>query len=170
MEDDMANKQTFTPQEWTKILEGVVLSGMAVTAAEPSGIIGLLKESFASAGMLAKAKSNPQANPLIKDVVVEFESSDGRGKMQEALKKRFAGASSADVRNRSIEVLREVSALVDAKAPQDAPAFKSWLRDISTKVAEAASEGGFMGFGGERVSANEKATLKDVAKALGVAA
>ena len=114
----MANKQIFTPQEWTKILEGVVLSGMAVTAAEPSGIIGLLKELFASAGMLAKAKSNPHANPLIKDVVVEFESSEGRGKMQEALKKRFAGASSADVRGRSIDVLREVSALVDAKAPR----------------------------------------------------
>ena len=43
MEDTMANKQTFTPEEWTKIMESVALSGMAVTAADPSGLIGLLR-------------------------------------------------------------------------------------------------------------------------------
>jgi hypothetical protein len=166
----MANKQAFTPEEWTKILESVVLSGMAVTAADPSGIIGLLKESFASAGMLAKAKSDPGAGALVKDVVGEFETSEGRGMMQEAIKKRFAGASQADISGRSIEALREVSAILDAKAPEDAPAFKGWLREISTKVADAATEGGFLGFGGQRVSDAEKATLSDLAKALGVAA
>jgi hypothetical protein len=170
MEDHMANKQSFTPEEWSKILEGVVLSGMAVTAAEPSGIIGLLKESFASAGMLAKAKSDPGASELVKGVVAEFESSEGRSKLQQALGKRFSGASPADVRTRSIDVLKEVSRLLDAKAPKDAPAFKSWMRDISMKVADAASEGGIMGFGGQRVSAAEKATLNDIAKALGMAA
>jgi hypothetical protein len=170
MEDDMADKQTFAPDEWTKILEGVVVSGMAVTAAEPSGIIGLLKESFASAGMLAKAKSNPAANALVKSVVDEFTTSEGRTRVQEALSKRFSGASPAEIRDQSIDVLRQVSTLVDAKAPQDAPAFKSWLRDISTKVADSASEGGFLGIGGEKVSAAEKATLGDIAKALGVAA
>ena len=40
----MANKQSFTPEEWTKILESVMLAGMAVSAAEPSGLWGLLKE------------------------------------------------------------------------------------------------------------------------------
>jgi hypothetical protein len=29
----MANKQSFTPEEWTKILESTILSGMAVSAA-----------------------------------------------------------------------------------------------------------------------------------------
>jgi hypothetical protein len=37
-------------------------------------------------------------------------------------------------------------------------------------VAEAAVEGGFLGFGGVRVSDAEKATLDDIAKALGTAA
>jgi hypothetical protein len=63
-----------------------------------------------------------------------------------------------------------VSAILDAKAPEDAPAFKGWLRDISTKVADAATEGGFLGFGGEKVSDAEKATLSDISKALGVTA
>src|SRR5262245_39352201 len=42
----MANKTTFTPDEWKKIMESVMLSGMAVTAADPSGLIGVLKESM----------------------------------------------------------------------------------------------------------------------------
>jgi hypothetical protein len=33
----MANKQSFTPEEWTKILESTMLAGMAVSAADPSG-------------------------------------------------------------------------------------------------------------------------------------
>ena len=166
----MANKQAFTPEEWTKILESVVLSGMAVTAADPSGIIGLLKESYASATMFAKAKSDPDARAIIKDVVAEFQTSEGRGIMQEAIKKRFSGASQADISGRAVDALREVSAILDAKAPEDAPAFKGWLREISTKVADAATEGGFLGFGGEKVSDAEKATLSDISKALGVTA
>ncbi len=69
--------------------------------------------------------------------------------------------------NRSLANLREVSTILDTKAPDDAAAFKTWLRDISQKVAEAADEGGFMGIGGVAVSEAEKATLADIAKALG---
>ena len=90
--------------------------------------------------------------------------------MREALKKRLAGATQADVSKRAVDALREVSAILDAKTPQEAAAFKMWLGAISSKVAEAASEGSFLGFGGEKVSAKEKATLDDIAKALGIAA
>ena len=54
----MANKQNFKPDEWTKILESTMLAGMAVSAAEPSGLWGALKEAFASSSALAAAKSN----------------------------------------------------------------------------------------------------------------
>ena len=36
----MANKATFTAEEWTKLLESVMMAGIAVTAAEPSGLRG----------------------------------------------------------------------------------------------------------------------------------
>jgi hypothetical protein len=57
----------------------------------------------------------------------------------------------------------------DAKAPGDAADFKGWLLSISQKVAEASAEGGFLGVGGVQVSDAEKATLADIAKALGTA-
>ena len=166
----MTTKESFSPEEWTKILESVTLSGMAVTAAEPSGLLGLLKESFASANALISAKSDPGASELVNSVVGEFESSDGRTKIRESLKKLLDGASQDQVNQRAIDTLRQVSSILDAKAPSEAPAFKTWLRAISGKVADAATEGGVMGFGGVKVSEKEKATLDDIAKALGVAA
>jgi hypothetical protein len=41
---------------------------------------------------------------------------------------------------------------------EDAPAFKARLQAIAQRVAEAAKDGGFMGFGGVQVSDAEKAT------------
>ena len=52
----MANKQNFTPDEWTKVLESMMLAGVAVSAAEPSGLWGTLKEGFASSSTIAKSK------------------------------------------------------------------------------------------------------------------
>ena len=63
--------------------------------------------------------------------------------------------------------LREVSVILDAKAPGDAAAFKAWLSDISREVAEASMEGSILGLGGMKVSDAEKATLADIAKSLG---
>jgi hypothetical protein len=51
----MTTKQNFTPEEWAKVLESPMLAGMAVSAAEPSGLWGMLKEAFASGSALAAA-------------------------------------------------------------------------------------------------------------------
>ena len=65
--------------------------------------------------------------------------------------------------------MQEASAILDEREPADAAAFKSWLFSVSRRVAEAASEGGFLGFGGVQVSAAERATLDEIAEALGIA-
>ena len=45
----MPDKSNFTPDEWKLLLESVMTAGIAISAAEPSGLWGLLKESFARA-------------------------------------------------------------------------------------------------------------------------
>ena len=166
----MANKQNFTPAEWTKVLESTMLAGMAVSAADPNGLWGTLKEAFASRSAMATSKLDPGSSELVKAVIADFETAEGRSTIQEALRKRVAGAKPADIVQRSLDNLREVSAILDAKAPSDAAAFKAWLRGISQKVAEASKEGGFLGFGGVQVSDSEKATLADIERALGTTA
>lgn len=166
----MANKQNFNPDEWSKILQSTMLAGIAITAAEPSGLWGALKEAFASSSALAAAKSNTSSSELIKAVVADFETKEGRASIQEALRQHLAGAKPTDAVQRSLANLREVSAILDAKAPQDAAGFKTWLRAISQNVADASSEGGFLGIGGVKVSEAEKATLAEISKALGTSA
>jgi hypothetical protein len=62
----MANKQSFTPEEWTKILESPMVAGIAVSAADPSGVWGSLKEAFASSSALASAKLEAGSNELVR--------------------------------------------------------------------------------------------------------
>lgn len=165
----MADKTTFTPEEWTLLLESVMMAGMAVTAAEPSGLWGLLKESFATGSALAKVKLDNNSDPLIKAVADDFGTSEGRSAARDGLKAKLAGASTSEITSRCIETLGQVSTLLDAKAPADAPAFKAWLRQISQGVAEAASEGGWFS-SSVQVSDAEKATLTEVSSALKLAA
>jgi hypothetical protein len=163
----MANKTTFEPNEWTLILDGVLSAGLAVSMAEPSGLIGMVQEGFASAKDLAAAKNDPNAGELIKAIVADLETSAGRTAARDGLKAAIKGKSRADAKTSCIAALKDASALVSAKAPQDAAAFKAWLMQISQHVAEASTEGGFLGFGGVAVSEAEKATLAEIKTALG---
>src|SRR5215210_3374012 len=74
----MANKTNFTPDEWTKLLESPMMAGLAITAAEPSGLWGLLKESLSSGWALLEAKTSGP-NELIKAIATDFGTREGRG-------------------------------------------------------------------------------------------
>src|SRR5262245_44726376 len=166
----MTDKSNFTPDEWKLLLESVMMAGIAVTAAEPRGLWGLLKESFASGFELVSAKMDLGSNPLIKAVVADFETADGRSITRDGLKEKLTGSKPNEIKAKCIETLRQAGAVVDAKAPGDAAAFKGWLRQISQHVAEASKEGGFLGIGGVAVSDAEKATLTEISSALKLAA
>jgi hypothetical protein len=105
-------------------------------------------------------------NELIKAVATDFATSEGRAAARDEVQARLSGSALSDVRDKAIAALREAAAIVDAKAPDEAPAFKDWLKQIAQKTAEASTEGGFLGFGGVQVSEAEKATLAEIASAL----
>ncbi len=44
-EDAMTAKANFTREEWARIVASPMVASMAITAADPSGLWGLLKES-----------------------------------------------------------------------------------------------------------------------------
>src|SRR5262245_60840715 len=114
----MTGKSDFTNDEWNQLLQSVFLSGLAVTAAEPSGLFGSLKEAFASASTLAKAKADPNANELVKAVVASLASLDEASGAREGLRSAIGGAKNpAEVRSKAITVLAQLSTLLDTKAP-----------------------------------------------------
>ena len=69
-----------------------------------------------------------------------------------------------------VEILDELGAvnrLVTEKAtPEDAAALRAWLLAAAQASADAAKEGGFMGFHAERVSAGEQQMLDRLGEVL----
>src|ERR1700722_3961458 len=139
----MATKADFTQDEWKLLLQSPLIAGVAISAADPSGIIGMMRESMARARALA----------------------------QDGVKTAITGAKTpAEIVAKALDALKAASAVLDAKGGADAMPFKSWLAGVAKSVAEAAPEGGFLGFGGTQVSEAEKATVAQIAGALGVQA
>jgi hypothetical protein len=161
----MVDKSSFTADEWELLQESVMMAGMAVTAADPNGLWGLLKEVFATNDELVKVRTDAGANPLIKAVVSDFGNEHGRSATRDVVKAKLRNLKPAEIPAKCIETLRQAGEVLDTKAPADAAAFKGWLRQISQHVAEAAPE-----IGGALVSDKEKATLKEISDALTLAA
>ncbi|QFU16245.1 hypothetical protein [Microvirga thermotolerans] len=162
----MAGKANFTPDEWARIVASPMVAGMAITAAEPSGLWGLLKESMSSGWALLEAKQDAGASPLVREVAEAIADPATRDAVRHSFQDRFRGSQFTEVKGKAIAELRAVSTLLQEKAPEDAPAFRTWLRHVAQETAEAGKEGGFLGFGGVAVSDAEKATLDEIDKAL----
>lgn len=164
----MADKSNFTADEWKKVLESPLLAGFAVSAGDPSGFIGTLQEGLANAKALAAAKADPGADALIKAVVDDLLTADGRAAARDGVKNVVQGAQLSEMKDRALTELRRTASILDAKTPNEAKAFKNWLNHIANTVAEAGTEGGFLGFGGVKVTDTERATLAEISTALGV--
>ena len=80
--------------------------------------------------------------------------------------KQFTSAE--DLRTRGLGKLTEAVSLLESKAtPEEVETYRTFALDVAVHAAEADKSGGFLGVGGERVTAAETTALADVAAALG---
>jgi len=163
----MANKTNFTAEEWSRVLSSPMVAGMAITAADPSGLWGVLKEGMAGGWALLEARQSADADPLVKATAEDFATNEGRTAARTTLQQRFTGTTFSAIKGTALAELKAVAGILDEKAPEDAAAFKVWLLQVAQKAAEAGTEGGFLGFGGVAVSDAEKATLAEISATLG---
>jgi len=160
----MSTKADFTADEWKQIQRAPFMAGLAVVAASPSGPFGVVKEMFAVGKMLGEVKTQGSSNELIKALVGDIEAGAKDMSAPEELK----GKTPDEVKSYAIGSLRQVAALLEKKAKFDeAQGFNRWLVSVAQKVAEAAKEGGLLGFGGTQVSEQEAATIKELSTAVG---
>ena len=162
----MTIKDAFSAEEWASVLQAPMLAGVAVTAADPGGIWGALKEASAMTKSMLKPDVDAGDDSILSSVIAAYETSEGRGLAQDGVKSLLKGKKPAEASQAAVAKLSEISALVASKAPAQSEAFKSWLKGTAQKVAEASKEGGFLGFGGEQVSEAEKQTLDAIDTAL----
>lgn len=163
----MGIKDHFTQEEWESVLQAPMLAGLAVTAADPGGLWSAIKEGAGLARSVVEAKTEGAAGTLLGEIGAAYETADGRKVARDRIKTMLHGKKPPEVADAAVSRLGEISALVGAKAPEQASAFRHYLRETAQRVAEAGTEGGFLGFGGEKVSDAEKKTLADLERALG---
>ncbi|MDA0169536.1 hypothetical protein OJ998_10615 [Solirubrobacter taibaiensis] len=156
----MTGKADFTEDEWTRLKRAPFVAGMAITLADPGGPIEVVKETAAALRVVTEAGE--------------------RGALVGAL----AGEATADAKARHnplsdfkpkgtlagqeiLEEITAVNAIVSSKAtPEDAEAYRTWLWDAAREAANAAKEGGFLGFHAVRVSEGEQRMLDKLEAAL----
>ena len=108
----MAGKANFTPEEWTRVVASPLIASMAITAADPSGLWGLLKEAMAGGRSLLDAQQSATASPLAKAVAEDIGKSEVRTAARERMQVQFKGAQVGDIKSRAVDELRAVAALV----------------------------------------------------------
>jgi hypothetical protein len=152
----MTTKEAFTDEEWTRLERAPFVAGLAITFADPGGPIEAVKESIASLKTVQEAAQSDERGELVSSVAKSvIEKAQHRENPLGDFKPR--GAMAGD---EILTELREVNALVGGKAtPEEAASFRVWLLDSAKHTADAAKEGGFLGFKAERVSEGEQKML-----------
>src|SRR5262245_63839542 len=115
---------------------------MAISLADPGGPIEMAKETMAT---IKSATNPPSREQLLAEVALEIQSMTQD--KQNPLKGWQPGGGAAPG-TQVLDELRAVHGLVAARAtPEEATAFGQWLLATAQAAADAAKDGGFMGFG-----------------------
>ncbi len=170
----MSFDDRFSEQEKFLLTSTPSSIGSAMAFAEGSGL-GTVKELMASVKSTLSAVKDYPNNEIITNILPNLE--DRKEAMAEA--KAFREKAMARYKEMNIDSheklrdqiladCREVSRILDEKASDtEKQEYKEWTMSLAEKVAYAAKEGGFLGFGGERVSQGEREMFASIAQALG---
>jgi hypothetical protein len=173
----MSYDERFTESEQHLLAATPVLIGSAMAFAESSGL-GTVKEMFASAKSYIAGLKDYPSNEIIQGVLPNMEErqeamANARALREQAVTRlKEKGIDSPEkIRELLLEDARDIASLLTQKAsPGEASEYKEWAMSVAGNVARAAREGGFLGFGGEQLSAGEKKLFAELAKALGTVA
>ncbi len=150
----MTTKSDFPEDEWARIVRAPFVAGLAISLADPGGPIEAAKETMAT---VRSATNPPTREQLLTEVALELQALT---QQRHNPLKGFKPTGGTGPGEQVVAELRDVQGLVAARAtPEEASAFAAWLIATAQAAADAAKDGGFMGFGAKQVSDGEQAML-----------
>lgn len=161
----MTSRADYSDEEWMRLCRAPFVAGMSISIADPGGPIEMAKETMAT---MRATSTPPSQDELL--IAVSQDISSMVNQKQNPLA-GFKPESSALMGKMVLDELGAVNEILEAKAsPAEAEAFRRWLLDTASAAADAAKEGGFMGFGAEQVSQGEQRMLEQLRSSLGTPA
>jgi hypothetical protein len=153
----VTTKSDFDTDDWARVVRAPMMAGLAITLADPGGPIEAAKETMAT---MRSVTNPPSREQLLSEVALDVQEMVQH--KQNPLK-GFTPTKDQPTGDQVIGELRVVRDLVAAKAtPEESAAFGRWLVASAQAAADAAKEGGFVGFHAVRVSDREQAMLDRV--------
>ncbi len=151
--------------------------GTCIAFAGRSGLLGSALEIFASGQALMAGLKDYPDNALIRSLVPDPAADDKPAELAQLRATRDWAMARLKARGVStpeqmtaltLADARDAAQLLDSRIdPVQAVQYRQWVLALADKVALAATEGGFLGLGGSRLSAPEQALLAQVREALG---
>ena len=120
----MATKADFTDEEWKAMQEGITGAGMYVATID-RGFFDSFKEASALAHHLRDAQQHSDS-VLIRDLAAGHDKPFGMT------------ASPQEIEQGTVATLEQAVAILEAKSPEDLPAYKQLVLELARSVAEAA--------------------------------
>jgi hypothetical protein len=139
----MATRADFTDEEWKAMQEGIAGAGMFVALVD-RGFFDSFKEASALAHHLREAHEHSDS-VLVRDLATGHDRPFG------------ATASPEEVEQSTVATLKQAVAVLEAKSPEDLPAYRQVVQEVAQSVAEAA----------KGVSPQENKALDSIRAALG---
>jgi len=139
----MATRTDFTDEEWKAMQEGITGAGMFVALAD-RGFFDSFKEANALAHHLREAHEHSDS-VLIRDLATGHDRPFGMSTPPE------------EIERNTVAALEGAVAALEAKSPEDLPAYRQLVLEVSQSVAEAA----------KGVSPQENEALDAIRTALG---
>jgi hypothetical protein len=124
----MASKADFTEQEWETLQKGVTGSALLVSLAD-RGFFDSFKEAGAVGKHLSEARKN-NPSPLVQELAEVRGTGFGLRTSTEELEKE------------TTEALTSATSILQAKAPDDLPAYRDVVLEVAQSVAAAAKDVG----------------------------
>ena len=153
----MTTKGDFSDEEWARIVRAPFVAGLSISLADPGGPIETAKETMAT---LKSATNPPTREQLLAEVALEIQAMTQQKRNP---LKGYQPSKTLPPGPQVLDELRAVQDLVAAKATtEETAAFGRWLLATAQSAANAAKDGGFMGFGAHQVSQGEQAMLDQV--------
>lgn len=162
----MAASDRFTRNEWAAL---AALPGLAATAAalaDGGNPIGALKEARVGMRTIDAAGKQYAEIEMIQEILAEHAVEPGERADPTAI---YAGNihDPAKAAPMALETAMIANAALAKATPEEAAAYRQWVEWIARSVAKASTTGGFAGFGGVKVNAEEAKFLSDLIATLG---
>ncbi len=162
----MTAKKDFSEEEWIQLLKAPTAAGLYIMMADPNFVIGTMKEALTVSSEIVK-REKAENSELLAAMLADFSDKD----MARQARIEFDKKNLEAMREAAWNALRKAVWILDQKAtPEESAEIRQWLYELAQKTAEAATEGGFLGFGGTRVSDKEKEALNELENLLRLSA